>query len=92
MRLASTARMLFSISLHNYAPIEQEVTALRGQLLFRAKNLGVRELDLIVGTWAKHNLPNYSHPQLMKFNEQVLLHETPELLKKILGQSPIDPS
>jgi succinate dehydrogenase flavin-adding protein (antitoxin of CptAB toxin-antitoxin module) len=69
--------MLFSITLQNYAPIEQEVAALRGQLLFRAKNLGVRELDLIVGTWAKHNLPNYSQPQLLQFNQQVLLHETP---------------
>ena len=77
MRLASTTRMLFSITLQNYAPIEQEVAALRGQLLFRAKNLGVRELDLIVGTWAKHNLPNYSQPQLLQFNQQVLLHETP---------------
>lgn len=58
-------------------------------MLFRSKNLGVRELDLIIGTWAKHNLPHYSHPQLLRFNQEVLHHETPELLKKILGQSAI---
>jgi succinate dehydrogenase flavin-adding protein (antitoxin of CptAB toxin-antitoxin module) len=60
MRLSCQTRRLFSITLNNYSPIETEVVALRNQMLFRSKNLGVRELDLIVGTWAKHNLPNYS--------------------------------
>lgn len=36
-----------------YLHLEQDITALRGQMLYRAKNLGVKELDLIVGSWAK---------------------------------------
>lgn len=42
MRLASSTRRLFSITLNNYSPIEQDLTALRNQMLFRSKNLGVR--------------------------------------------------
>jgi succinate dehydrogenase flavin-adding protein (antitoxin of CptAB toxin-antitoxin module) len=71
---------------YRYSPIETETNALRGQLLFRAKNLGMRELDLIVGSWAKLNFPQFSHQKLMAFNDEVMNHETPELLKKILGQ------
>ncbi len=48
--------------------LETDVNALRKQLLFRANNLGVRELDLIVGSWAGHALPNYNQPQLLAFN------------------------
>lgn len=42
MRLACSTRRLFSITLNNYSPIEQDLTALRNQMLFRSKNLGVR--------------------------------------------------
>jgi succinate dehydrogenase flavin-adding protein (antitoxin of CptAB toxin-antitoxin module) len=41
-------------------PLETDLAALRKQLIFRSKNLGVRELDLIVGTWASRVLPSYS--------------------------------
>lgn len=82
----------FTVTLNNYSVVEPDLTALRGQMIFRSKNLGVRELDLIVGAWGRHNFPQYSYEQLLQFNNQVLHHETPELLKKILGQLPIDPS
>lgn len=36
-----------------YLNLETDVNALRGQMLYRAKNLGVKELDLVVGSWAK---------------------------------------
>ena len=52
----------------------------------------MRELDLIVGAWALRNLSGLSHENLVAFNQQVLKHETPDLLKKILGQQPISES
>lgn len=51
----------------------------------------MRELDLIVGAWAKQRLPTYGSEQLEAFDQQILKHETPDLLKKIYGQLPIDP-
>lgn len=41
-----------------YLTLEDNVQALRGQMLWRAKNLGVKELDLIIGSWAQINLKN----------------------------------
>lgn len=55
-------------------PLESDLGALRKQLIFRSKNLGVRELDLIVGTWASRTLPEYSLAELQAFNEQILQH------------------
>jgi succinate dehydrogenase flavin-adding protein (antitoxin of CptAB toxin-antitoxin module) len=60
MKLILRTSRCFSINLSNYSVLEKDVNALKSQLLFRSENLGVRELDLIVGTWAKHNLLNYS--------------------------------
>ena len=40
-------------------PLETEVEPLRKQLIWRARNLGVRELDLIVGSWAMRTLPKW---------------------------------
>jgi succinate dehydrogenase flavin-adding protein (antitoxin of CptAB toxin-antitoxin module) len=60
MQLLKRSIRCFSINIETYAILEKDVTALRNQLLFRSKNLGVRELDLIVGSWARHNIPKYS--------------------------------
>ena len=55
-----------------YMTIEQDVNALRGQMLFRSKNLGVKELDLIVGSWAVHFLKTLSYEQLLQYNLEVI--------------------
>jgi succinate dehydrogenase flavin-adding protein (antitoxin of CptAB toxin-antitoxin module) len=37
-----------------YLTLEQNLSALQGQMMYRARNLGMKELDLIVGSWANH--------------------------------------
>jgi succinate dehydrogenase flavin-adding protein (antitoxin of CptAB toxin-antitoxin module) len=49
----------------------------------------MKELDLIVGSWASSNAQHMSRDELLQFNKEVLQHETPELLKKLLGSQPI---
>lgn len=39
-----------------YLTLEQNLSALQGQMLYRARNLGMKELDLIVGSWANHHV------------------------------------
>ncbi len=68
-----------------YLTIEQDVSALRGQMLYRAKNLGMKQLDLIVGSWATHNVHKLNKEQLLNFNREVLQQETPDLIRKLLG-------
>ena len=75
-----------------YLTIEENVEALRGQMLYRAKNLGVKELDLIVGSWAVNHVKKMSKEDLIAFNDEVLQQETPDLVKKLLGEVEIDKS
>lgn len=39
-----------------YLTLEQNLSALQGQMMYRARNLGMKELDLIVGSWANHHV------------------------------------
>ncbi len=55
-----------------YLTMEQEVSSLRGQMLYRAKNLGMKELDLIVGSWASKNVNTLGKDELLEFNKQML--------------------
>lgn len=75
-----------------YLTIEQDLAALRGQMTYRARNLGMKELDLIVGSWAVRYVPELDKEQLLEFNKQVLQQETPELIRKLLGYQSIDSS
>lgn len=75
-----------------YLTIEQDLAALRGQMLYRAKNLGMKQLDLIVGSWATHNVNKLNKEQLLNFNKEVLQQETPDLIRKLLGYQEIDES
>ncbi|CAM6005790.1 unnamed protein product [Sphagnum balticum] len=72
-----------------YFQLENDAEALKGQLLYRSKNLGVKELDLIIGSWATHNLKTLSQDQLLEYHQEVLQQETPDLWKKVLGYEPI---
>lgn len=57
MKLILRLGRSFTVTLNNYSVVEADLNALRGQMIFRSKNLGVRELDLIVGAWGRHNFP-----------------------------------
>ena len=85
-RLLTSSRFLFCLQ---PPPLETNVASLRKQLLYRSKNLGMRELDLLIGTWAEHNLQSLTEGELQEFHSEVLKHETPDLVKKLMGQLPI---
>lgn len=55
-------------------------------MIFRSKNLGMKELDLLVGNWAKLNVPKLNYEELHQFNAEVLSKETPDLNKTLLGR------
>ena len=51
-----------------YLTLESNVEALRGQMLYRSKMLGVKELDLIIGSWAQNYLHTLNLDELKKYN------------------------
>ena len=45
------------------------------------------EIDLLVGRWAKTNLPNFSFVECEKYNKEILSIETPELFRLLLNNN-----
>jgi len=43
------------------------------------------ELDLVIGSWAKQNVPKFSEEQCSRYDSQVLSRETPDLYKLVIG-------
>jgi succinate dehydrogenase flavin-adding protein (antitoxin of CptAB toxin-antitoxin module) len=56
--------------------------------VWRAKQRGWRELDLIIGSWAEANTHNLDDTQLAQF-EELLAEEIPDLFKWLSGQEPV---
>jgi succinate dehydrogenase flavin-adding protein (antitoxin of CptAB toxin-antitoxin module) len=79
-RVTSTGKFM------RYFTLDSSTNILRKQLLFRSKNLGMKELDLLVGRWATINLSNLDHETLEQFNTEVLSKETPNLNKILLSK------
>lgn len=71
--------------LSSYFHLSTSTPSLQRQLIFRCSNLGMLELDLILGSWARKRIPNLNHSELFKFNEEILSLETPEIYLKVLG-------
>ncbi len=42
-------------------------------MLYRSKNLGVKELDLIIGSWALNFLKTLNKEQLLEYNQEVIM-------------------
>uniref|UniRef100_A0A7S0R4C6 Succinate dehydrogenase assembly factor 2, mitochondrial n=1 Tax=Chlamydomonas leiostraca TaxID=1034604 RepID=A0A7S0R4C6_9CHLO len=61
--------------------------AMQSKLLYRSKQRGFLELDLLVGLWAEQNIPQMDLPMLDHMT--VLLdQENPDLFKWLTGQLP----
>ena len=54
-------------------------------LLYRSRQRGFLEMDLLVGIWAEKQIPNLSEEMLVQFS-QVLDQENPDLYKWLTGQ------
>jgi succinate dehydrogenase flavin-adding protein (antitoxin of CptAB toxin-antitoxin module) len=68
----------------NYNQEPTEDANLRKRLLFRSRNLGMKELDLLVYKWANEHLQHMNRAQMIEFDEQVLKNETPDLYKSLV--------
>ncbi|MBI1300039.1 MAG: succinate dehydrogenase assembly factor 2 [Alphaproteobacteria bacterium] len=57
----------------------------RKRLIFRADHRGTKEMDLLLGSFAKKYVPNFSEQELEEF-EDLLTHNDPDLYNWITGK------
>ena len=62
----------------------KETENFRKKLLFRSSHRGTKEMDIILGTYAKEKLPNMDDNELIKFQEFLNLSD-PDLFKWIMS-------
>ncbi|PRW45532.1 ankyrin repeat family isoform A [Chlorella sorokiniana] len=64
--------------------------ALINRMLYRSRQRGFLELDLLIGMWAEKELPRMSAPEIAEF-EAVLDQENPDMFKWLTGQEGVPP-
>ena len=62
--------------------------ARKKQLLYRSKQRGWLELDLIMGSWAERHIPTLSDTELQQY-ESVVRRENPDLMKWLIERAPV---
>ncbi len=69
-------------------PMSENVETRRRRLLFRAEHRGFKEADLVIGGYARKNLPSMSEAALDEFEALI---ETPDqdLYAWIVGREPV---
>lgn len=66
----------------------EDIAIRRKRLIFRSWHRGTREMDLILGSFADRNVPDFTAPQLALY-EEILRHSDPDLYNWITGQEPV---
>lgn len=64
-----------------------DINTYRKMLIFRSKNLGMKELDLLIGTWAQRHINNLERKELERYEIEILHMETPDLYKILSSPS-----
>jgi succinate dehydrogenase flavin-adding protein (antitoxin of CptAB toxin-antitoxin module) len=67
---------------HNAQP--SELLMYQKKLTWRAGNLGMKELDLAVGVYAKRYLRSFPVDECQRFESEILKMNTPDLWKMVL--------
>lgn len=74
-----------STQLQQSPQVDREAEVRR--LIYRAKQRGFLELDLLIGSWAEKRVPSMGQAEFEAFQE-VLEQENPDVFKWITGQVP----
>ena len=57
----------------------------RKRLIFRSEHRGTKEMDLLMGSFAKKYVPDFS-PEALNWYDSVLKHNDPDLYNWIIGK------
>lgn len=63
----------------------EELENMRKRLIFRSEHRGTKEMDLLLGSFAKHYVPLFSEAELLEY-AQLLTENDPDLYNWMTGQ------
>lgn len=63
----------------------EDVENMRKRLIFRSEHRGTKEMDLLLGSFAKKHVPEFNEAELHEYQE-LLEHNDPDLYNWITGQ------
>uniref|UniRef100_A0A7S2UZS5 Succinate dehydrogenase assembly factor 2, mitochondrial n=1 Tax=Fibrocapsa japonica TaxID=94617 RepID=A0A7S2UZS5_9STRA len=63
----------------------EEDSMRRKRLIYRSKQRGLLEVDLLLGSWASQRVPSMTREEVLAY-EALLLKESPDLLAMLLGK------
>lgn len=63
----------------------EELENMRKRLIFRSEHRGTKEMDLLLGSFAKRYVPEFNVTELQEY-EQLLVENDPDLYNWITGQ------
>jgi antitoxin CptB len=75
----------------NETPAGETLENKRKRLIFRSDHRGTKEMDLLLGSFAKKHVPDFNEDQLMIFDD-ILKNNDPDLYNWITGKEPEDES
>ena len=64
---------------------DQSIENWRKRLIFRSKHRGTKEMDLIMGSFADHNISNFDSQKLQEY-EEILTQNDPNLYNWLTGK------
>ncbi len=66
---------------------EETIENKRRRLIFRSMHRGTKEMDLIMGSFARANVPNFTDDELAEY-DQLLCNNDPDLYNWITRKEP----
>lgn len=63
----------------------EDIENMRKRLIFRSEHRGTKEMDLLLGSFAKKHVPDFSESELREYQD-LLEHNDPDLYNWITGQ------
>ena len=73
------------------APVPSNLSPRQRRIIYRSKQRGWLELDILFGAWAAEHVPHITDEPTIQQIEHLLDADTPYVLKWILGQQPAPP-
>merc|ERR1712187_619405 len=71
--------------MNSYKIKPDDLPGLQKQMIWRSKNLGMKELDITCGVYARRFVGHLSREECLKYEKEILEMESPDLYKLVLG-------